>query len=169
MTPTRGGPAANYVRLTALATDRKALMREIRTEVEIKAEPAVVWTVLTDFGSYAEWNPFIIEAKGVAAEGERLNMRFRPPGGSAMRMKPRVVRAEADSELRWLGHLGIPGIFDGEHYFELEPMNGTGTRLVQGEKFTGVTVPVFGRILRKTEKGFEQFNQALKGRCETTA
>jgi len=144
-------------------------MREIRTEITIDAGPPVVWRALTDFAAYAEWNPFIIEAEGVPVEGEKLRMRFRPPGGSAMKMKPRVMRSEAGRELRWLGHLGIPGIFDGEHYFELDPQVGGRTRLVQGEKFTGVTVPLFGRILGKTEHGFEMFNQALKERCEAPA
>lgn len=144
-------------------------MREIRTEITIDAEPEAVWATLTDFDGYAEWNPFIIEAEGVPEEGERLRMRFRPPGGSAMTMKPRVVRSQPGRELRWLGHLGIAGIFDGEHYFLLEPREGGGTRLAQGERFSGVTVPLFSRILGKTEKGFEMFNQALKERCEAPA
>lgn len=143
-------------------------MREITTKIEIDAPPAEVWAILTDFASYSEWNPFIIEAAGVASEGEKLTMRFRPPGGSAMKMKPRVVRSAAGRELRWLGHLGVPGIFDGEHYFQMEPID-KGTRLVQGERFSGFTVPLFGRILAKTEKGFEQFNRALKERCEAPA
>jgi len=82
-------------------------------------------------------------------------------------MKPKVIRSQTARELRWLGHLGVPGIFDGEHYFQLQPGPDGGTRLVQGEKFTGFTVPLFGGVLRKSEKGFEMLNQALKDECES--
>lgn len=144
-------------------------MREIRTEIEIDAEAAEVWATLTDFGSYSEWNPFIVEAQGVPAVGARLTMRIRPPGGSTVKVRPRVLRADNARELRWLGHLGVPGIFDGEHYFVLEKRDGGRTHFVQGERFSGVSVPLFGRILRKTEQGFEMFNRALKERCEGPA
>ena len=40
-----------------------------------------------------------------------------------MRFKPRVLKAEPNRELRWLGHLGIPGLFDGEHIFTIEPLD----------------------------------------------
>ena len=65
--------------------------------------------------SWSQWNPFITEASGLPEEGEKLNMRFRPPGGMSMRMKPKVIRSQTARELRWLGHLGVPGIFDGSH------------------------------------------------------
>lgn len=141
-------------------------MREIRTETLIAAEPAKVWQKLTDLESWSEWNPFITEASGIPEEGERLNMRFHPPGGKSMKMKPKVIRSDTARELRWLGHLGVPGIFDGEHYFQLEPGHEGGTRLVQGERFTGFTVPLFGGVLSKTEKGFGMLNDALREECE---
>ena len=141
-------------------------MREIRTETVIDAEPAEVWEKLTDLDSWSQWNPFITEASGLPEEGEKLNMRFRPPGGMSMRMKPKVIRSQTARELRWLGHLGVPGIFDGEHYFQLQPGPDGGTRLVQGEKFTGFTVPLFGSVLSKSEKGFEMLNEALREECE---
>ena len=141
-------------------------MREIETVVEIEVPPGRVWQELTDFAAYEEWNPFVIEASGEAAEGERLALRLRPPGGSAMKFRPRVIRAEEGRELRWLGHLGVPGIFDGEHYFELEETAAGGTKLTHGELFRGITVPLFGGVLKKSEKGFGLMNQALKERCE---
>jgi hypothetical protein len=142
--------------------------KHIRTEVIIKATPAEVWKVLTDFNRYPEWNPFITSLNGVAAKGEKLVARIEPPKGSAMTFKPTVLSANTNKELRWLGHLLFPGLFDGEHIFELyENTDGT-TTFVQREEFRGILVPLFSKMLdTKTLAGFEMMNKQLKQRVET--
>jgi len=60
----------------------------------------------------------------------------------------------------------LPGLFDGEHRFVLEPHEG-GTKFTQAEKFRGLLVPLMWKsMLPKTKRGFEMMNQALKQRCE---
>jgi hypothetical protein len=140
-------------------------MREVRTEIEIGASPERVWSVLMDFGSYAERNPFIRRISGEPAVGSQLEVRIEPLQGRGLTFKPSVRKAEANREFAWLGHLVLPGIFDGEHHLELHPRNG-GTLFVQREEFKGILVPLFGRGLEKTKRGFEQMNVALKKRAE---
>jgi len=141
-------------------------MREIRTETVIDASPETVWRELTDLESYPEWNPFISRAAGEIEDGNTLVLRMTPPDGRAMTFRPKVTMSDPARELRWLGHLGVRGIFDGEHYFRLEELPGGQTRLHHGERFTGVTVPLFGGALKKTERGFGLLNEALRERCE---
>ena len=141
-------------------------MREIETTVEIDAPPAAVWRVLTDFPTYGEWNPFIPTIAGNVQVGERLTVRLEPPGGKGMTIKPTVLAAEPDRELRWKGRLVVPGLFDGEHTFRIEPIDGQRSRFVHGERFTGILVGFVKGILGKTEAGFEQMNAALKQRVE---
>ena len=69
-------------------------------------------------------------------------------------------------ELRWLGRLLAPGIFDGEHSFLIEPREGGRSRFVMAERFTGVLVGFLKGTVAKTESGFEQMNAALKARVE---
>jgi uncharacterized protein YndB with AHSA1/START domain len=38
--------------------------RQLKAEIEIQAPAERVWAVLTDFGAYHEWNPFIYQAAG---------------------------------------------------------------------------------------------------------
>ena len=73
-------------------------------------------------------------------------------------------------ELRWRGRLVLPGLFDGEHIFELvDNRNGT-TTFVQREKFTGILVSFLTKMLDdNTRRGFEQMNLKLKERCEGEA
>ena len=138
----------------------------LKTSTDIEASPEAVWAVLSDLPSYPSWNPFIREASGQLAAGERLDLRMQPEGGRAMRFRPTVLEAEPGRELRWLGRLVAPGVFDGEHRFVIEPKAG-GSRLVQEERFTGILVPLLAKGLRKrTLPAFEQMNEAVKRRAE---
>ena len=140
------------------------MKHEIRSEIDIEAPPEAVWAQLTDLGRYEEWNPFITHAEGTAEAGQRLSLRMQPSGGRAMTIRPTVTSASEGSAFEWLGHLGVRGVFDGRHRFELSP-TATGTHLVQRESFRGVLV----RPLRKsldtgTRAGFEAMNAALRQR-----
>jgi hypothetical protein len=145
-------------------------MKELRSEIEIQASAERVWELLTNFPSFPQWNPFIRKASGNIRVGERLEVNIQPSGASGMTFRPTVVKAEPNRELRWLGHLLISGLFDGEHIFIIEPLGEGRVRFTQREVFTGLLVPLFARSLdTDTRRGFEEMNQALKTRAEQVA
>ena len=144
-------------------------MRELRREIEVEAPPGRVWAVVIDFAAYPDWNPFIRRISGVLLEGGRLEVRIEPPEARATTFRPTVRAVEANRELRWLGRLLVPGIFDGEHSLRIEPLDGGRSRFVQSERFSGVLVGLVKGTLAKTEAGFEQMNTALKARVEQTS
>ena len=145
-------------------------MKELRTEIEIQASAERVWQLLTDFPSFPQWNPFIRKATGNIRVGERLEVNIQPSGASGMTFRPTVLKAEPNRELRWLGHLLISGLFDGEHSFTIEPLGEGRVRFTQREVFTGLLVPLFARGLdTDTRRGFEEMNLALKARAEQVA
>lgn len=142
-------------------------MAEIRTEIEIDAAPERVWEVLTDFEAYPEWNPHVTSIVGEARLDAQLTARMKAFGGRGVTMKPRVVRFDEAKEFRWIGRLLLPRVFDGEHIFELHPLDGGGTRFVQREEFRGVLVwPLLRMVRSESEKGFMAMNEALKARAE---
>ena len=142
-------------------------MKELRTEIEIQASDKRVWQLLTDFASFPQWNPFMRQAVGEPKTGARLEMHIQPSGASGMTFRPTVLKAEPNRELRWLGHLLMPGLFDGEHILTIESLAENRVRFVQREIFTGILVPLFAHGLDKdTRRGFEEMNRALKARAE---
>ena len=144
-------------------------MKELCTEIEIQASDKRVWQLLTDFASFPQWNPFIRQAKGEAKVGARLVIHLQPSGASGMTFKPIVLKVEPNRELRWLGRLLMPGLFDGEHTFTIETLEANRVRFTQREVFTGLLVPLFARSLNAdTRRGFAEMNQALKSRAEQT-
>jgi hypothetical protein len=144
-------------------------VKELRSEIEIGAPPERVWRVLTDFAAYPEWNPFIRRVSGRPEVDERLVVRMRPSGTRGITFRPTVMKVEPSRELRWLGHLLVPGIFDGEHIFEIEELERDRVRFVQREVFKGLLVPLLARSLdRDTQRGFEEMNRALRERIEVS-
>ena len=141
-------------------------MKNIQTEILINTDINKVWDVLMNFDSYPKWNPFITSISGEPKLGSRLTVSIKPPGGNGMTFKPNILTLEANKEFRWKGKLGINGIFDGEHYFILEVLENDKTKFIQGEKFSGLLVPLVGKMLDKTQKGFQLMNESIKKECE---
>ena len=142
-------------------------MKFLKTEIKINASPERVWSILTDLEKYAEWNPFIKKAKGTVQAEQRLEVLISPPNGKEMVFKPVVKSVIENSEFIWLGRFLFPGIFDGEHIFNLESLDGQ-TLLVQKENFRGILVPMMWNSLdTDTRAGFELMNKALKQRAES--
>ena len=144
------------------------MAKEIKTEILVNATPEKVWSIFTDFENYPKWNPFIKSLNGQVAPGQKLKVRIEPPGMKGMTMQPIVLDFEKNRKFRWIGHLFIKGLFDGEHCFELLN-NGNGTTtFIQSEKFYGILVPLFKKMLDKnTLNGFKMMNEKLKEFAET--
>ena len=142
-------------------------MKELRTDIAIDAPADRVWAILTDFSSFPDWNPFMLRAQGNVKVGETLELYLKLPDGMGMTFKPTVLATEPNRRFRWKGRTVMPGIFDGEHIFEIEESGDGSCRFVQREQFTGVLTSVMLRFIgKKTLRGFEMMNVALKARAE---
>ena len=133
----------------------------------IHASPERVWAVLIDFAAYPAWNPFVKSISGKLEKGAQLAVRIAPAGGDGMAFKPVVTDLQDTAVLEWLGHLIIPGIFDGRHRFELTRTSDGMTSFTQTETFSGILIPFVAAMLKDTERGFVALNDALKARSET--
>src|SRR6476469_7337842 len=97
-------------------------MKRIESQVDLPAEPAVVWKHLVDTGGMGSWNPFITSMSGVLDVGERVEVRLAPVGGRPMSSPPRVPAVQPGRRLEWFGTTGVRGLFDGRHSFTLTPV-----------------------------------------------
>jgi hypothetical protein len=132
--------------------------------IDIGAPPTEVWAILTDLGSYHEWNPLFVEAGGDVAVGQRITLRSRhPANGRLMTVKPTITAAEPGIELRWASSL--PGVISGEHSFTLSTTE-SGTHLVQAETFRGLLARFPGKTWANADASFRALNEALKERAE---
>lgn len=142
-------------------------MKTLHTEIEIEASAEKIWSILADFAQYPQWNPFIESIEGKAQQGTQLRVVIQPPGGKQMTFTPTLLAVQPGRELRWRGRLLFPGLFDGEHIFQLEPRGNSACRFVHKEEFSGLLVPLLWKSLdTTTRRGFEAMNEALKKRAE---
>ena len=142
-------------------------MKEIKTEIEINAPIDKVWKILIDVDSYPKWNPFITSLEGTIREGSIFKVTIHPPESKPMTFKPKCLSVIDNQEFIWLGHLIVPGIFDGKHIFELSELGSRTTRFVQREEFKGLLLPLLWKKLDvNTRKGFELMNEKLKEEAE---
>lgn len=141
--------------------------RTIRSAIEIRAPIDTVWSVLTDFGAYPEWNPHVRRVIGTPRMGGRLAIHTQPPGGRTIVMRPRVVKWNPPTELRWRATFLNGRLFTGEHGFRLETISASRVRFVQDETFSGLLVPIYAQLrLARTRRGFDAVNEALRDRAE---
>ncbi len=142
-------------------------MNYLETRIEMNASPQKVWAILTDFKNYPHWNPFIKSIEGEMVLGKKFNVRIEPPEAQGMSFTPVLLAFEPNKEFRWKGKLFVKGLFDGEHQFKLIKNTDGSTTLIHSEKFSGILVPLFSKMIDvNTRKGFELMNEKLKELAE---
>ncbi|WP_202079091.1 SRPBCC domain-containing protein [Caldalkalibacillus salinus] len=138
-------------------------MFEIKTEIEINGTAKEVWSALVTTDQYPKWNPFIISVKGKIEKDSIIEIIVQPAGEKGMRFKPKITSYEVEKELRWLGSLPIPGLFSGEHIYQLNELENGAVKFIHRETFKGLLVPFMkSKLNRGTKQGFEDMNKALK-------
>ena len=143
---------------------------DLVTNTTISADSTEVWKHLSDFRRYEQWNPFVTSIRGGAVEGAQIDVTIQPPGGKSMDFKPTLLVVQEDREIRWLGRFLLPGLFDGEHYFEISPIADGNIELVQGETFSGLLAWLLMPVIEAdTRAGFEAMNDAIKQISEVSS
>ncbi len=139
---------------------------EIETSIEIDRPAAAVWSALVDRDSYPQWNTFIRSWTGDLAVGARQLVRIEPTETSGQTFRPRITDLEPGHLLVWLGRVGVPGVLDGRHRFEIDAIDEHRCRLVHSEVLSGALVPVFRRMLTvDTPAAFSRMNADLAARA----
>ncbi|MTI33581.1 SRPBCC domain-containing protein [Xanthovirga aplysinae] len=142
-------------------------MKKLRSDIVINATPNQIWQMLLKQEDYPLWNPFIKKISGSLEVGENIEITLQTDSKCSIEFKPKILIMEENKEFRWLGHLFIKGLFDGEHYFQLIPIGPNQTRLIHGENFSGILANILLKIIgRGTLKGFKAMNSALKEKVE---
>lgn len=159
---------AMFLSVTAVSQNIRITNKNIETEITIYGSREAVWEAFSNTKDYPKWNPFIISLEGEFTEKEKLKVTLQTDSTKkGMTFRPRVIYYKEQEQFVWKGHLLIPGLFDGQHYFMIKQISDNEVVFVQGEYFSGV----FSRLMLNkygsdTKQGFEDMNVALKNLVE---
>ncbi len=142
------------------------MKKEIKTEIEINASAEKVWQILSDFDKFPTWNSFVIQVLGKPKVGEILQIEVQLPESRLLKFTPKVLVAEPNKELRWVGTTPFNS-FRGEHFYQIESLGENKTKFIHGELFSGWLVGFIWLLMgNNIEKGYGLMNQALKKQAE---
>jgi hypothetical protein len=94
-----------------------------------------------------------------------MTIKVTPPETKTMIFKPKVFEVKQNVKLVWGGSF-LWIVYRGDHAFCLEPLSDSKTRFRQIEQFKGPIVLLMGSMIKKTEVGYHQMNQAFKEHVE---
>ena len=132
----------------------------------VTAPRTLVWNLLTDFEDYADWNPYIVRARGDARKGARASeLRLELDKGELEKFECHVLDVKARRKLRWRCRThGIPGVLDREQTFHVLPLGPDRVQLMYDGRFEGLFQPFTD--LDHLKQGYRRMTRALKERAE---
>jgi hypothetical protein len=141
----------------------------VEDRVGIQAPAEVIWSVVQDLATWADWNPTYPRAEGEIRIGAMLSLDLALPGQSVQALQAKVLDWVPNEQLHWqLSLLG--GMIKTLRYIEITPLAATGCVVDNGEIFGGLMGPSLGRRMRgPVRRGFLAMNEALKARAEAIA
>ncbi|WP_036501295.1 SRPBCC domain-containing protein [Nocardia aobensis] len=136
--------------------------------VEIDAPAEVVWKVLTDLGSYGEWNPFVAECRSTLEPGDPIEMQVRL-GSPKPRKQVEYVRTHTPGTEFSYSMKPVPlGILHSLRSHTVTPLDNGRTRYRSHFELGGLLRPVVTLALGKAlHSGFGGMTAAVKERAES--
>jgi len=141
--------------------------RAISSEIEIDAPIDLVWSILRDFDSYSEWNPFTVSVKTTLELGSPVDMRvkLRPP--KEMHQLEYVSAVAEGERVCWGGNVGPRWFINADRCQVLTDLGDGRTRYLTTDVFRGIGVGLmFLLVGRHVQRGFDDVGRALKARAE---
>lgn len=138
----------------------------IEHRVGIQAPAEVIWEVISDLGSWEQWNALYPKASGEIRIGSVLDITLALPGQAPQQIRPTVMEWVPNEQLHWrLSTLG--GLVKTIRFFEIESLAEASCIVSNGEILGGLMGPRIGkRMGRAIYRGFAEMDDALKARAE---
>ena len=137
-------------------TVKTTFHRETSIRVEIKADAAIVWGLLTNASDYPRWNSTVISIEGKIAPGEKIQLKSILDPKRTFKLK--VKEMEERKRLVW-------GDGQGNRVYAISNGNGT-VVFSMTEKIGGLMFPMYAKMIPPFDQSFEQFANDLKRESE---
>ncbi len=138
-------------------TIKKTFNRQTSVSLDIQADPAIIWALLTNASDFSRWNSTVISIEGNIAKGEKIKLKSTLDPERTFKLK--VKEFEAEKKLVW-------GDGKGKREYTLQEKEGGITRFFMTEKIGGLMFPLYAGFIPPFDEAFEQFAADLKREAE---
>jgi uncharacterized protein YndB with AHSA1/START domain len=138
------------------STVKTTFSRATSIRIDIEAEAAIVWALLTNAADYPRWNTTVIRIEGDIVLGGRI--RLTSTLAPKRVFKLRVKEFQPERRLVW-------GDGQGTRVYAISP-NGKGVTFTMEEKIGGLMFPLYAKYIPSFDQSFEQFAHDLKKEAE---
>ena len=139
------------------STIKKTFSRQTSVSIEIKADAAIIWVLLTNASDYPRWNSTVISIEGNIEKGQKIKLKSTLDPKRTFKLK--VKELEPEKRLVW-------GDGKGERVFAITENPNGGMTFSMTEKIGGLMFPMYARYIPPFDESFEQFAADLKKEAE---
>lgn len=138
-------------------TVKSTFHRETSVSTTIKADPAIIWALLTNASDYPRWNSTVTSIQGNIALGEKIVLKSTLDAKRSFKLK--VKEFEPTKRLAW-------GDGKGLRTYTLRN-NGDGTvTFSMNERIGGLMFPMYAKYIPSFDDSFNAFAADLKREAE---
>ncbi len=138
-------------------TTKERFNRETAVAINIQADPAIIWRLLTNASDFSRWNSTIVSIEGEIKQGEKIILKSTLDAKRAFKLK--VKEMEPEKRLVW-------GDSKGSRVYTLSKGSGNSVIFTMTEKIGGLFFPMYAKYIPPFDDSFEQFAADLKNEAE---
>ena len=139
-------------------TVKKAFSRETSVSIDIKADPSIIWALLTNATDFYRWNSTVISIDGHIAPGEKIILKSTLAPKRTFKLK--VKEFHPENKLVWGDAMGV-------RVYTLSKNRIGSVLFSMTEKIGGPLFPLFAKVIPSFDGSFEQFAADLKKEAES--
>ncbi len=140
-------------------TIKKTFSRQTAVSIDIQADAAIVWALLTNADDFSRWNSTIVSLEGEIKLGEKIRLVSTLDESRTFKIKVKEMIPE--DRMIW-------GDGKGNRLFQLTTVD-NGVRFTMDEKMGGLMFPMYAKFIPPFDENFEQFAADLKKEAEAIA
>ncbi len=138
-------------------TVKTTFNRETSVSIDIHADVAIVWALLTNAADYPRWNSTVVSIEGAIALGETI--RLKSTLDPKRTFKLQVKAFEAEKQLIW-------GDGQGNRVYTLAQSAPDTVTFSMVEKIGGLIFPLYANYIPSFDQAFDRFAADLKKEAE---
>ena len=138
-------------------TVKTTFSRETTVSININADAATVWALLTNASDFPRWNTTVVSLEGDLKLGGKIKLKSTLDEKRTFKLK--VKELEPEKRMVW-------GDGQGNRVYSITE-NDNGVTFTMTEKIGGLMFPLYAKYIPPFDEAFDQFAADLKKEAES--